>query len=130
MNILQNILILNTPTIIHLVRIALFSFFISIIVTAQSDTVFYSGDYRVKIDSIKIIGNETTKEFVILRELTIGIGDTLNPELASYDRERIYSLRIFIDVKLKPFSYEGKNTLLIVVEESWYIYPIPILFLK
>ena len=130
MNIFQNTLILNTPTILHLVRIALFSFFISIIVTAQSDTLFYQGDYRIVIDSIEVTGNEITKEFVILRELTVGVGDTLTPEIASYDRERVYSLRIFNDVTMQPFYFEGKNILLIVVEESWYIYPIPILVLK
>jgi outer membrane protein assembly factor BamA len=127
---LQNKLILNAQGEIHLIRIILFFFFVSINVTAQSDTLFYQGDYSIVIDSIEVTGNETTKDFVILRELTIGIGDTLNPKFASYDRERIYSLRIFIDVKLKPFSYEGKNTLLIEVEESWYIYPIPIIFLN
>lgn len=130
MNIFQNTLILNTPTILHLVRIALFSFFISINVTAQSDTLFYQGDYSIVIDSIEVTGNEITKEFVILRELTVGVGDTLTPEIASYDRERVYSLRIFNDVTMQPFYFEGKNILLIVVEESWYIYPIPILVLK
>ncbi len=87
-------------------------------------------NYKVVIDSIQITGNETTKDFVILRELTIGVGDTLTPEIASYDRERIYSLRIFNDVKLRPYFFEGRNFLLIVVEESWYIYPIPLIVLK
>lgn len=67
---------------------------------------------------------------MILRELTIGVGDTLTPFIASYDRERIYSLRIFNEVKLIPFEYEDKNYLLISVEESWYIYPVPLFILK
>lgn len=94
------------------------------------DTVFYYGDYSVIVDTIEIRGNETTKDFVILRELTFGIGDTLTLQLASYNRERIYSLRIFNDVKLVPYSYNDKNILRIDIVESWYIYPVPFITLK
>jgi outer membrane protein assembly factor BamA len=97
---------------------------------AQSDTLFYSDDYNIIIDSIQISGNDITEDFIILRELTFGIGDTLNPEIASYNRERIYSLRIFNDVRLKPFKLDEKNILRIEIDESWYIYPIPFLTLK
>ena len=130
MNIQQYKVILNARGIVFLIKVIPFLFFISINVSAQSDTLFYQGNYSIVIDSIEVSGNEITEEFVILRELTIGVGDTLTPEIASYDRERVYSLRIFNDVELKPFFYERKNILLIVVEESWYIYPIPIVFLK
>jgi len=96
----------------------------------QEDTLYYEGNYSVKIDSIMIAGNEITDEFIILRELTFGIGDTLNPGLASFNRERIYSLDIFNEVKLKPFKVDDKNILIVEVEESWYIYPLPFVTLK
>ena len=96
----------------------------------QSDTIFYKGNYNIIIDSILVSGNETTEDFVILRELTFGVGDTLNPNIASYNRERIYSLRIFNDVRMRPFLLNEKNILRIEVEESWYIYPIPFIILK
>jgi len=96
----------------------------------QEDTLYYEGNYSVIIDSIIITGNEITKEFVILRELTFGMGDTLNPKLASFNRERIYSLGIFNEVKLKPANVDDKNILIVEVEESWYIYPIPFIRLK
>lgn len=130
MIIRNNTFLPSTREIIFLINIVLFTSFISIHLSAQTDTVFYQGNYRVVIDSIKITGNETTKDFVILRELTISIGDTISPRTASYDRERIYSLRIFNAVELKPYRYQQQNYLLIVVEESWYIYPIPVFFLK
>ncbi|MFI5236970.1 MAG: BamA/TamA family outer membrane protein [Ignavibacteriales bacterium] len=130
MNILLHKLILKVQGNFHLLGIILFFFLHTINLSAQSDTLFYGGDYRVLIDSIQIIGNETTKDFVILRELTIGVGDTLTQEIAAYDRERVYSLRIFNEVAMRPYSFDGRNFLLIVVEESWYIYPIPILILK
>ena len=111
-------------------KIILFSILIAFNLYAQSDTLFYKGNYNIIIDSILVSGNETTEDFVILRELTFGIGDTLNPGIASYNRERIYSLRIFNDVRLKPFTINEKNILRIEVEESWYIYPIPFVVLK
>jgi len=111
-------------------RIILFSILIVFNSFAQSDTLFYKGNYNIIIDSILVSGNETTEDFVILRELTFGVGDTLNPGIASYNRERIYSLRIFNDVRLRPFTINEKNILRIEVEESWYIYPIPFIVLK
>ncbi len=101
-----------------------------IIISAQSDTLFYESEFSIVIDSILITGNETTEDFIILRELTFGIGDTLDHHLASYNRERIYSLRIFNEVQLRPYLFDGKNILEIDIEESWYIYPIPIVVLK
>lgn len=97
---------------------------------AQSDTLFYKGEYSIIVDSIEISGNETTEDFIILRELNFGIGDTLNHRLASYNRERIYSLRIFNDVRMIPYSLNDQNILKIEIEESWYIYPIPFVTLK
>lgn len=108
----------------------IFFSFLSIQSFAQSDTLFYRGEYSIVVDSILITGNETTKDFIILRELNFGIGDTLTNHLASYNRERIYSLRIFNEVKLIPYQLHEKNILHIKIEESWYIYPIPILVLK
>ncbi|NNG26105.1 MAG: BamA/TamA family outer membrane protein [Ignavibacteriaceae bacterium] len=96
----------------------------------QEDTLYYEGNYSVLVDSIKVSGNVITEEIIILRELTFGIGDTLNQELALYNRERIYSLDIFNVVKLKPAIIDDKNILIIEVEESWYIYPIPFVTLR
>ena len=94
------------------------------------DTLFYTGDYNVILDSIEIVGNEITKDFIIQRELTFSKGDTLNPILASYNRERIYSLGIFNDVRLKPYRVNQTDILKIEIEESWYIYPLPFVELK
>ncbi|OGU29840.1 MAG: hypothetical protein A2057_17380 [Ignavibacteria bacterium GWA2_35_9] len=80
---------------------------------------------RYKIDSIEIEGNDITEEFIILRELTFEIGDTVTSIILHYNEERIFSLGIFNKVELKPLNDSGKNILHINVEESWYIYPIP-----
>jgi len=79
----------------------------------------------VKIDSIKIVGNEKTKEFIILRELTVERGDSVNYETLQYNKERIFSLGIFTRVNLRIKHEDGFNKLIIQVEESWYIFPVP-----
>ncbi len=91
------------------------------------DTVYYHGNYAIKIDSIQIEGNKITDPDVITRELTFGVGDTLTPKIAEYNSNRIYSLGIFTWVSLIPYRVGNENFLLIFVSESWYIYPIPFL---
>lgn len=70
-------------------------------------------------------GNEITEEDIILRELTFTNSDTLNHKILEYNKERIYSLGLFTKVELFLYPVEVKNILVINVEESWYIYPIP-----
>jgi outer membrane protein assembly factor BamA len=91
------------------------------------DTIKYIDDYSVKIDSIKIIGNEITEDFIILKELNFSAGDTLTPRVAEYCRERVYSLGIFNLVNIFPETIGSRNYAVITVEEGWYIYPVPFL---
>lgn len=86
--------------------------------------------YPIIVDSIVIIGNNTTEEFIITRELTFGKGDTLNQVTADYNRERIYSLGIFNQVYVVPEIKDNQNLIKIIVEEGWYIYPIPFIDVK
>jgi len=94
-----------------------------------SDSSSTDNNFQV-IDSIEITGNDITEEFIILRELTFGIGDTVSQELIEYNRDRIYSLGLFTRVDLLTVQISDKNILFINVEESWYIYPIPIIQIK
>ena len=110
--------------------IIIFLCFTTTIKPIDGDTLYFKGDYSVVIDSIVIKGNEQTEDFIILRELTFGVGDTLNPKIAEYNRERIYSLDIFNFVHLRPFETNQEIILLIDIEESWYIYPLPFITLK
>jgi outer membrane protein assembly factor BamA len=108
----------------------IFLFFLSFPVYAQEpDSAFLFNNSQV-IDSIKIIGNDVTEEFIILRELTFETGDTVSQALLEFNRDRIYSLGLFTKVDLIPTQMSDKNVLFIIVEESWYIYPIPILEVK
>ncbi len=91
----------------------------------NGDSLVYHGNYSIKVDSINLSGNETTKNFIILRELTFSVGDTVNHQILKYNRERIYSLNIFTQVDVIPALSRGRNIIYIKVEESWYIYPLP-----
>lgn len=109
----------------YFITILLFSLISIKIFSQTEDTTYFKGNYSIKIDSIKIGGIKITDPEVILRELTFSIGDTVTSKIVNYNLNRIYSLGIFTHVKMIPFSYKEKNILIISVEESWYIYPIP-----
>lgn len=83
-----------------------------------------------RVDSIAIRGNTITEPEIILTELTFSVGDVVDSTKLRFNRERIYSLGIFTNVKLYPESNEDKTTLIIEVNESWYIWPIPFLSLR
>ena len=83
-----------------------------------------------RVDSISIIGNDITEPEIILTELTFSVGDIVDSTKLRFNRERIYSLGIFTNVKLYPESHQDKTTLIIKVSESWYIWPIPFLALR
>ncbi len=91
---------------------------------AQSAEQHGKKQHTIKIDSIQIVGNETTEDFIILRELTFKKGDYVSQKDLDYNRERVYSLGLFNKVNF----YLLGNTLTIMVEESWYIYPIPFFY--
>jgi len=96
----------------------------------STDSLFNSELYPFIVDSIKLSGNKTTENFIILRELNFSIGDTLTQQNSIYNRERVYSLGIFNQVYFVPTIVDAKKILTIVLEEGWYIYPIPVIQAK
>lgn len=110
--------------------ILIYVLFNSSFLICQSEEQTFRELYPFKVDTIIVSGNDLTEEFIILRELTFKSGDTIDFETANYNRERVYSLGIFNQVVLEPKNSEGINSLNIVVEESWYIYPIPFVNIK
>lgn len=90
---------------------------------SAQDSSYVRVGYPTIVDSIKITGNDITEPFVILEELTFSIGDTVDQNILDYNKERLYSLRIFTFVDLLFNENNGKNIVNIIVKESWYIYP-------
>jgi outer membrane protein assembly factor BamA len=100
-------------------------------------SVLFSSDFSkpdttksIKIESIVIVGNETTEEYIIFRELDFKPGDMVSQFQLNYNQERVFSLGIFNKVKFEFEDSLKKRRLIIRVEESWYIYPLPYLQLR
>lgn len=66
------------------------------------------------IEDIKLVGNEKTKDHVVLRELRLRKGHPFNKFLASRSMERLYNLGFFEDVNMKLLPGEGSSHSVIV----------------
>ncbi len=78
------------------------------------------------IDTVLVLGNKKTKEFVILDEMTLTRGKVFTEEAALFDRERIYSLGLFTRVNLDYQRIDTTGFLIVDVNERWYLIPFPI----
>jgi len=85
---------------------------------------------KIQLISINVIGNKKTKDYIILREMSLKIGDSVN---ASYLYDElvtshglIYNTNLFSDVALTAILI-SPNTFKIEIKvlEKWYVYPIP-----
>ncbi len=92
---------------------------------AASDTV------SVEIERIELIGNEKTRDYVILRELHFDAGDSLTLKEIFLAQKRILNTFLFNRV---IFDLVGDMrtgyVLMITVTERWYFFPLPILYLN
>lgn len=78
------------------------------------------------IDTVIIEGNEKTKDYVILNEMTLKPGMQATLEAVDFDRNRIYSLGLFTSVDIFYDSLGTTRFLYVAVRERWYLIPIPI----
>lgn len=93
-------------------------------IPAVKDSVFTVGN-------ITIVGNTHTLDFVVLREMTLRPGTLITEERVAYDRDRIYSLGLFNEVKITVIpSSPAQADLVVEVSERWYIFPYPIIGLR
>ncbi len=88
---------------------------------------------QLVIDSILYQGNKKTKNYIIRRELDFKVHDTIDgsnlTDRFKENRSRILNTGLFKDVSLNIRSWNTDNhhvTVLIHLEEAWYIYPVPI----
>ena len=85
---------------------------------------------KIQLISINVTGNKKTKDYIIIREMSIKIGDSVNPS-SLYDElvtshGLIYNTNLFSEVELtailtSPYTFKIEIKLL----ERWYVYPIP-----
>ena len=89
-------------------------------------------DNKFIIEEFIIRGNKITNEKIILRELTFQKGDSILPsdldELIKKSRENLLNISLFNYVTISYDKTDSGNlTIDILVEERWYIWPVPIL---
>jgi len=83
------------------------------------------------LQNVIIRGNELTKDFVIIREMSLKQGSRITEQALAYDRERIYSLGLFNRVEIWTAPTDSVNAdILVEVHERWYLFPYPILGIR
>jgi outer membrane protein assembly factor BamA len=87
-------------------------------------------DTSLTVSKIVIEGNETTKEYVILREMTLKVGGPLDLAVLERDQKQIYSLQLFNKVDVDYTADGSQATVYVRVSERWYIWPLPVLGFK
>jgi outer membrane protein assembly factor BamA len=87
-------------------------------------------DSSVVVSKIIVTGNELTKDYVILHEMSLKVGSPLTAEAVEYDQKRIYSLELFNKVDIEYVAEGQEATLYVRVSERWYIFPFPVLGFK
>jgi outer membrane protein assembly factor BamA len=109
----------NNP---NLSKLILFLLFICVAVTLQAQDA-----QNKTIEAIVIIGNKTTGENVIRRELLFSEGDFVSEDKLRESQERLLNLYLFNRVEMYSIPQEN-NTILVVIEvtEQLYFYPIPL----
>lgn len=98
------------------------------LIGAQPYTMDFSGPYG--ISGVLVEGNRQTKERIILRELTIAPGDTVDTkalyERLARSRQNLLNLGLFNTVTLLPtFLGPHEVFITITVNERWYWWPQP-----
>jgi outer membrane protein assembly factor BamA len=95
-------------------------------VHAQHDSLAPPSFVYGIIDTIFVTGNEKTKAYVILDEMTLKSGSLATLGAIEFDRNRIYSLGLFTRVDILYDTLNGTRFLDVDVSERWYLIPLPI----
>ena len=89
-----------------------------------------ASDSAIIICDIQIRGNSTTNKDVILREMSMKIGDTLTQQVKDLDRNNIYNLRLFNKVDIVDSVHQNQATVIVIVSERWFFIPFPVFGMK
>lgn len=103
-----------------------------IVVGAVGHVYSQESPRSVLIDNIFLTGNNKTRDRIILRELSVEIGqkyDYANLEkILEADRNKIYNTKLFNEVVVEILELDyDKVDIVIQVAERWYLFPIPLL---
>ncbi len=85
----------------------------------------------IVIKEVKIIGNKTTKENIIVREIPLNINDSVKEQdlhkVLERTKSNLINTSLFNFVTVETVYFDDHNiSIYITVEERWYWWPIPI----
>ena len=115
----------NRSSVLKYTILFVFILFFSLPLQAQ-----IISDAPLVVYDIQIYGNRTTKDYVIRREMSIKIGDTLTQAAIELDRNNIYNLLLFNKVDIDYAVQQNHATVFVIVSERWYFIPYPIIGMK
>ena len=84
----------------------------------------------LQINKILIVGNNLTRNSIILRELRLKKGDVVSENYLAYilkkDQQKLFNLHLFNTATIRPIPLDtGTVDLLVEVDERWYTFPVP-----
>lgn len=91
-------------------------------------------DDSLVVRQIKIVGNLRTKKEIILRDMALKVGDTLQKaklvDVLEADRKKIFNINLFVTVKLASEDVDNQQIDVIVeVKERLYLVLLPVFYL-
>ncbi len=100
--------------------------FLALLLTLQLPTALAAAGSGV-IEEIRFSGNKVTQEIVMRQEMLVREGDPIDMGKIEKSRQAIMNRGLFKRVDAEVLQEDGKNVLLITVEERFYILPLPLL---
>jgi len=108
-----------------------YAIYLFLIIVSSHMVIHAQENTDKRIQNIIIIGNEITKDNVVLRELVIHKGDIPTTEKLQESQQRLMNLLLFNRVQLNIYPHDEKSLVLIIeVTERLYFYPVPILTIQ
>ena len=108
----------------HRFKILILLFFAFCLTQAQTPSAPW-----LHVHQIVLTGNARTRPQIILREMTLNQGDSLEARHLSEEieksRQNLFNLALFNEVHIQPEIVEDRLYLLVSLEERWYLFPIP-----
>jgi outer membrane protein assembly factor BamA len=92
----------------------------------EADTIADADTPLGLVDTVVVTGNEKTRSYVILDEMTLTAGSTVTEAKIEFDRGRIYSLGLFNRVNISYDRLDSLRVLSVDVHERWYLIPVPL----
>ncbi len=111
-------------------------FFLSLLITGYNSSALISkpliDSSVVIVDKIIIVGNTTTKDKVIRRELFFAEGDTISKndldKVFLKTKENLFNTSLFNFITINTVTTDPlHSSIFIILEERWYLWPYPIL---